>query len=70
MLGNAAVAMWWDIAPEVRAEWEDWHTREHMPERLAIPGFLRGTRWIADSGRMGPSGYTAPAMYPSSPGSE
>jgi hypothetical protein len=50
MLGSAAVAMWWDIAPEVRAEWEDWHTREHMPERLAIPGFLRGTRWIASSG--------------------
>ena len=50
MLGTAAVAMWWDIAPEVRAEWEDWHTREHMPERLAIPGFLRGTRWIAASG--------------------
>ena len=51
MLGKAAVAMWWDIAPEVRAEWEDWHTREHMPERLSIPGFLRGTRWIAESGR-------------------
>ena len=43
--------MWWDIAPEVRAEWEDWHTREHMPERLSIPGFLRGTRWIAASGQ-------------------
>jgi hypothetical protein len=47
MLGKAAVAMWWDVAPEVRAEWEDWHTREHMPERLSIPGFLRGTRWVA-----------------------
>jgi hypothetical protein len=52
MLGKAAVAMWWDIAPEVRAEWEDWHTREHMPERLSIPGFLRGTRWIAESGQL------------------
>ena len=51
MLGNAAVAMWWDVAPEARAEWEDWHTREHMPERLGIPGFLRGTRWIAESGQ-------------------
>src|SRR5688572_17489637 len=50
MLGEAAVAMWWDVAPEVRAEWEDWHTREHMPERLAIPSFLRGTRWVALSG--------------------
>ena len=50
MLGNAAVAMWWDVAPEMRAEWEDWHSSEHMPERLGIPGFLRGTRWIALSG--------------------
>jgi hypothetical protein len=50
MLGNAAVVMWWDVAPEMRAEWEDWHSSEHMPERLAIPGFLRGTRWVALSG--------------------
>jgi hypothetical protein len=50
MLGGAAVAMWWDIAPDMKAEFEDWHTHEHMPERLAIPGFLRGTRWIAASG--------------------
>ena len=47
MLGRAAVAMWWNVAPEVREEFEDWHTHEHMPERLAIPGFLRGTRWRA-----------------------
>ena len=50
MLGKAAVAMWWDVAPEMQAEWEHWHTHEHMPERLGIPGFLRGTRWIALSG--------------------
>ena len=50
MLGSAAVAMWWDIAPRMKAEFEDWHSHEHMPERLAIPGFLRGTRWIALSG--------------------
>jgi len=50
MLARAAVAMWWDVAPEVRPEWEDWHSHEHMPERVGIPGFLRGTRWIAESG--------------------
>jgi hypothetical protein len=50
MLGSAAVAMWWDIAPEMKSEFEDWHSHEHMPERLAIPGFLRGARWIALSG--------------------
>ena len=50
MTGRAAVAMWWDIALEMQAEFEDWHTHEHMPERLGIPGFLRGTRWIRLSG--------------------
>ena len=50
MLGTAAVTMWWNVAPEMRAEWEDWHSSEHMPERLAIPGFLRGTRFVAQSG--------------------
>ncbi|HEY2338036.1 MAG TPA: hypothetical protein VGI18_11785 [Burkholderiales bacterium] len=49
MPGRAAVAMWWDIPPEVRAEWEHWHTTEHMSERLGIPGFLRGSRWVAGS---------------------
>jgi hypothetical protein len=46
MLGKAAVAMWWDISADVRADWEEWHTCEHMPERLGIPGFLRGSRWV------------------------
>lgn len=50
MLGRAAVAIWFDTTPDAKAELEDWHTHEHMPERLRIPGFLRGTRWIAQSG--------------------
>jgi hypothetical protein len=39
-----------DIASESIAEHDEWHTREHMPERLGIPGFVRGTRWIARDG--------------------
>ena len=50
MLGRAAVAMWWNVAPEMREEFEDWHAHEHFPERLSIPGFLRGTRWRALGG--------------------
>ncbi|HVL56080.1 MAG TPA: hypothetical protein VM491_06225 [Burkholderiaceae bacterium] len=45
LLGTAALAMWWDIAPEVRADFEHWHTHEHFPERLAIAGFRRASRW-------------------------
>lgn len=39
-----------DVAPEAIPEHDDWHTHEHLPERLSIPGFLRGTRWIAAHG--------------------
>jgi hypothetical protein len=27
-----------DVAPEAIAEHDEWHTHEHLPERLAIPG--------------------------------
>lgn len=47
LAGHAAVAIWHDIAPEGRAQFYDWHGTEHMPERVAIPGFRRGRRYIA-----------------------
>lgn len=50
MLGRAALAMWWSFPPEAQAEVEDWHSHEHFPERLGIPGFLRGSRWLDLSG--------------------
>ena len=40
-----------DVAPEAIAEHDEWHTHEHLPERLAIPGFIRGTRWVAVQGQ-------------------
>jgi hypothetical protein len=47
LLGTAALAMWWDLAPAVRAEFEHWHSHEHFPERLGIPGFRRASRWTS-----------------------
>lgn len=47
LAGTGAVAIWHDITPEGRDEFYNWHGREHMPERVAIPGFLRGRRYIA-----------------------
>jgi len=40
-----------DIVQDAIAEHDDWHTHEHLPERLSIPGFLRGTRWVALQGQ-------------------
>src|SRR3954469_10684129 len=50
MLGSAALAMWWDMAPAMRDEFEHWHTHEHFPERLSLPGFLRASRWASATG--------------------
>jgi hypothetical protein len=53
MLGQAALAMWWDMAAAMRDEFEHWHSHEHFPERLALPGFLRASRWADASGGEG-----------------
>lgn len=42
---RGAMLLLFDVAADAVDEHDDWHTHEHMPERLAIPGFLRGTRW-------------------------
>lgn len=47
LLGSAAMLLGFDVVPEAMAEHDRRHTHEHMPERLSIPGFLRGTRWCA-----------------------
>jgi hypothetical protein len=47
LCGQAVVAIWNDITEEGRAEFYAWHVIEHMPERVGIPGFLRGRRYCA-----------------------
>ena len=49
LLGSAAMLLWYDIIPEEIAEHDDWHTRQHFPERVGIPGFIRAQRWVASS---------------------
>lgn len=46
LTGSAFLALWHDIDPESWTEYMEWHTREHMPERLSIPGFTIGKRLI------------------------
>lgn len=44
--GRAFNAMWSDLLEGHARELDLWHTVEHMPERLGVPGFLRGRRYI------------------------
>lgn len=41
------VAIWNDIVEGQETDFAAWHRQEHMPERLAIPGFVSGQRWRA-----------------------
>jgi hypothetical protein len=51
--GAAALAMWWDMAAGMREDFEHWHSHEHFPERLALPGFERASRWADARGGEG-----------------
>lgn len=50
LLGSAAMLLSFDIDADAIEEHDRWHTHEHFPERLSIPGFRRGTRWVATAG--------------------
>ncbi len=45
LAGGGAICIWNDITDEGRDDFYAWHLHEHMPERAAIPGFLRGRRY-------------------------
>jgi hypothetical protein len=50
LLGRGALTFWHDVDAEAEADFVEWHVREHIPERLGMPGFLRGRRYVALEG--------------------
>jgi hypothetical protein len=49
--GAAFLALWNDIEPAREAEYNIWHAREHVPERLTVPGIVSARRYVSpDSG--------------------
>lgn len=58
LAGEGAVAIWNDIAEAGRAEFYAWHLHEHMPERVGIPGFVRGRRYRAADAATQPEFFT------------
>jgi len=50
LAGKGVLAIWNGIAAEAEADFVAWHMREHIPERVGVPGFLRGRRYVAERG--------------------
>jgi hypothetical protein len=47
LLGGAILAFSHDVTAGSESDWTEWHDREHIPERLGVPGFLRLRRYVA-----------------------
>jgi len=58
LAGEGAVAIWNGISQAGRAAFYQWHLHEHMPERVGIPGFLRGRRYRAADDLTQPEFFT------------
>ena len=58
LVGIGAICIWNDITAEGRDEFYAWHLHEHIPERVAVPGFLRGRRYIACDAETHPEFFT------------
>jgi hypothetical protein len=50
LLGKGALLIWHDPSAELESDYNEWHSKEHMFERVGIPGFRRGQRAVAISG--------------------
>jgi hypothetical protein len=48
--GRGLLSLWNGVDAGRRAEYDLWHTREHVPERLAVPGILRARRYRRGEG--------------------
>lgn len=49
LMGSATMVFWHDVASG-DDDYKDWHSNEHMDERVSVPGFLRGRRARAIKG--------------------
>jgi hypothetical protein len=58
LAGEGAIAIWNGISDEGREDFYAWHLSEHMPERVGIPGFVRGRRYRAANLETQPEFFT------------
>ncbi|RST83904.1 hypothetical protein EJC49_21850 [Aquibium carbonis] len=50
LLGRGVLVNWGGVVAEQEDDYNAWHSMEHMPERLSVPGFRRGRRAIGVDG--------------------
>jgi len=56
MIGRAALGIWMEVDAAGLDDFNAWYRGQHLPERLSVPGFLRGRRYETTGG--GPRYFT------------
>jgi len=46
---SGLLAVWMQVPSELDEEFNSWYNTEHVPERMAVPGFLTARRYVVDS---------------------
>ena len=50
MTNDGILAIWHDVDAAIGDDYERWYFREHLPERIGVPGFVAGRRYEAVEG--------------------
>jgi hypothetical protein len=50
LVRKAGLLVWNDVDPAIEADYNEWYLREHIPERVSVPGMLCGRRYRAAEG--------------------
>ena len=50
LLGKGMLVTFTEVAPEDELEFNEWYDREHVDERVFMPGFKRARRYLAADG--------------------
>jgi hypothetical protein len=58
--GEGFIALWNDVVPK-REDYGAWHTKEHVPQRMTVEGFLRAFRYVLIAGTL-PQYFTLYAL--------
>jgi hypothetical protein len=49
-MSAAALAVLMEAPASLEEEFNDWYDTEHFPQRMALPGFVQGQRWVCVQG--------------------
>lgn len=59
---RALLLNWFDLPSDAQAAFDGWHNREHVIERLSVPGFVQGRR-LESLDRPAPKGHGYLVIY-------